>query len=168
MYEEKDLIDAQAAVKRAMTLMLVPAVLFFGGAIWSFVVRIKWATILLSALAGCWIIFVHQNIMLPKKGYCEHVRKALRAARKDTEGYYLRMEATPVERDDVMFYAFYLNVGEKKDPEDDRLFYYDALKPLPGWQSGCRLRIISYDKFVASWEVVSGPVGTAASAQYGG
>ena len=156
MYGENDLSNAQAAFKRAVLLMWLPAALLFGGAIWTFVVRIKWLTILLSALAGCWVIFVHQNIVLPKKGYCEHVRKALRASRKETEGYYLRMEATPVERENVMFYAFYLNVGEKQDPEDDRLFYYDALRPLPDWQSGDRLRIFSYDKFVSSYQVISG------------
>ena len=156
MYTENDLNSAQQAVKRANLLMYIPAAVLFIGAILSFVVRIKWLTILLSILGGCWMVFTHQLCVIPRKGYMEHVRSALRVARKEAEGYYLRMEETPVERNNVMFYAFYINVGEKQDPEDDRLFYYDASRPLPGWKSGDRVLIRSYDKFVSSYQILSG------------
>ena len=155
MYDENDLKKAQEATKRAQILMLVPAGVLLALAIWSFIVRIKWLTILLTALAGCWMIFIYHMKRLPARAYQEHVRSALRAPKKNAEGRYLRMEATPVERNNVMYYAFYLNVGEKQDPEDDRLFYYDAVKTLPDWKSGDRLRVISYDKFVSSYEVLA-------------
>ncbi len=155
MYDENDLSKAAAAAKRARILMLAPAGLLIALAIWTFVVRIKWLTILLTALAGCWMIFVYHMKLVPQRAYQEHIRSALRAPKKEAEGRYLRMEATPVERNNVMYYAFYLNVGEKLDPEDDRLFYYDALKPLPDWRDGDRLHVTSYDKFVSSCQVVS-------------
>ncbi len=155
MYSENDLVNTQKAVKRASLLMFIPAAVLLAGAIFAFVVRIKWLTILLTALAGSWMVFSHQLFVIPRKGYMEHVRSALRIARKEAEGYYLRMEETPVERNNVMFYAFYLNVGEKQDPEDDRLFYYDALMPLPDWKSGDRILVRSYDKFVSSWQILS-------------
>ena len=156
MYDNNDFIAAQQAAKKAKLLMLLPAILLFGVTIWSFVVRIKWLTILLSSLTGCWIIFVHQMLYVPKKAYREHVRSALHVSRKECDGHYLRMENTPVERNNVMFYAFYLNVGEKQDPEDDRLFYFDAHKPLPDWHTGDMLHIVSYDKFVSAYKKLSG------------
>ena len=155
MYDDNDLNKALEASKRALLLMLVPAGVLLALAVWSFIVRIKWLTILLTALAGCWMIFIYHIKRVPARAYQEHVRSALRAPKKTAEGRYLRMEGTPVERSGVMYYAFYLNVGEKQDPEDDRLFYYDAMKPLPDWKSGDRLRVISYDKFVSSCELLS-------------
>ena len=156
MYSENDLNDAQQAVQRARLLMFLPAAVLLAGAIVSFIFRIKWLTILLSILGGSWMVFSHQLFVIPRRGYMEHVRSALRVARKVAEGYYLRMEETPVERNNVMFYAFYLNVGEKQDPEDDRLFYYDAQKPIPDWKSGDMLHIVSYDKFVSAYNTLSG------------
>lgn len=155
MYDETDLNRAEEVVRKTRLLMLIPALLLLGGVVWSFIVRIKWLTILLSILAGCWIIFIRQIFLLPRRGYRQHIDRALHDAKKEAEGRYLRMETTPVERDNVMYYAFYLNVGEKQDPADDRLFYYDAFKPLPCWQSGDRLHVISYDKFVSSYKVIS-------------
>ena len=155
MYSDNDLNDAQRAVQRARLLMFLPAAVLLAGAIVSFIFRIKWLTILLSILGGSWMVFSHQLFVIPRRGYMEHVRSALRVARKVAEGYYLRMEETPVERNNVMFYAFYLNVGEKQDPEDDRLFYFDARRPLPDWKTGDRILIRSYDKFVSSWEILA-------------
>ena len=163
MYSENDYTAALQAEKRARLLMLLPAGLLLIGVVWSFIVRIKWLTILLSALAGCWMIFTYQILLVPRKAYRLHVRSALRIPGRNTDGYYLRMEETPVERDNVLYYAFYVNVGEKNDPEDDRLFYFDAMKPLPSWQSGERLRVVSYDKFVSSYQTLSGADAPAAA-----
>ena len=155
MYAEQDLEKARKKVSEMRLLMLIPAVLLLGGIVWSFVARVKWLTILLSALAGCWLVFVEQNLLAPRRAYARHLDSALHHADKTTEGVYLRTEQTPVERNDVMYYAFYLNVGEKEDPEDDRLLYLDALRPLPDWQHGDRIRVRSYDKFVAGYERIA-------------
>jgi len=47
-----------------------------------------------------------------------------------------------------------VNVGERNDPEDDRLFYYDAYKPLPAMPIGTRVTVCSNDRLVASMESV--------------
>ena len=156
MYSENDYNAALQAEKRARLLMLLPAGLLLIGVVWSFIIRIKWLTILLSSLTGCWIIFIYQMVYVPKKAYREHIQSAMGSSQKECDGHYLRMENTPVERNNVMFYAFYLNVGEKQDPEDDRLFYYDAQKPIPDWKSGDMLHIVSYDKFVSAYNTLSG------------
>ncbi len=155
MYEQSDLEKEQKAISRLMLLMLLPAAILLGGVVWSFVVRIKWLTILLSILTGSWIVFIFQNCIAPRRAYAGHIENALHHADKCTEGVYLRTEQTPVERNDVMYYAFYMNVGEKMEPEDDRLLYLDALRPLPDWRTGDRLRVRHYDKFVAGYEVLA-------------
>ena len=155
MYVEQDLEKARKEVSRIRLLMIIPAVILLGAVVWSFVARIKWITILCSALAGCWLVFIDQNMLVPRRAYWRHLDNALHRADKTTEGYYLRTEQTPVERNDVMFYAFYVNVGEKADPEDDRLLYLDAQRPLPEWRNGDRIRVRSYDKFVAGYELLS-------------
>ncbi len=154
MYTENDYQLADARVRRVMVLMLAPAAVLLGGVIWSFVVRIKWLTILLSVLTGCWIVFIRQNYLVPEQAYRRHIHYALHAPKKEAEGVYLRTESTPVERENVLFFAFYLNVGEKNDPEDDRLFYLDARRPLPAWQAGERLHVTSYDKFVSGYRAL--------------
>ena len=156
MYDKNDLDAARQAAKKALLLMLLPAIPLLGATVFSFVIRDKWLTILLSSLTGCWIIFIYQMVYVPKKAYREHIQSAMGSSQKECDGHYLRMENTPVERNNVMFYAFYLNVGEKQDPEDDRLFYYDAQKPIPDWKSGDMLHIVSYDKFVSAYNTLSG------------
>ena len=39
-----------------------------------------------------------------------------------------------------------LSVGNMDDPEDDRLFYYDANLPLPDWQHGDMLIVTAHDR----------------------
>ena len=155
MYSEQDVRSIERKIRSIQLLVWIPAAILLAGVVWSFILRIKWLTILLSALCGCWIIFTWENLYVPRRAYRSHILNALHNASKEFEGRYLRTETTPVERENVMFYAFYLNVGDKNDPEDDRLFYYDALLPLPDWHSGDRLRVRSYDKFVASYEVIA-------------
>ena len=46
----------------------------------------------------------------------------------------------------------YTFVGDMENPEDDRLFYYDANLPRPGWQKGEGLTLTSYDNRVVAWE----------------
>ena len=41
---------------------------------------------------------------------------------------------------------------DMKNEEDDRLFYYDGRRPLPGWDVGQRLLLTSYDKLITDWE----------------
>lgn len=156
MYDKNDLSKARRSARNALLLMLLPAIPLLGGVVWSFIVRVKWLTMLLSMLTGCWIVFIYHMVLVPRRAYLEHIESAMGRSQKEFEGRYTRMEETPVERNNVMYYAFYLNVGEKQDPEDDRLFYYDALKPLPGWKAGDRLHISSYDKFVSSYQKLSG------------
>ena len=51
-------------------------------------------------------------------------------------------------------YAMLLNVGTRNDPEDDRLFYYDAYKPLPAMPIGTRVTVESNDRLVSSMKAV--------------
>jgi len=54
------------------------------------------------------------------------------------------------DRDGIDCYSVWLNVGEKNDPDDDRLFYLDAYKSMDGFQPGDKIRIESNDRMIAS------------------
>jgi len=150
MYSEQDLTSIMRRIGRVRLWMILPTVVLIACIVWSFILRIKWLTMLLSCLMGAYLIFVGQVFLAPKKAYLKHVKSALSDERKVAVGIFDHREDTPVERNGVMFYAFYINVGHKADPEDDRLFYYDALREMPAWQHGQLLRVTSYDKFVIS------------------
>ena len=55
----------------------------------------------------------------------------------------------PVEFDHILVVGL-----DKNDPEDDRLFYYDAYKPLPSMPIGTRVTVESNDRLVSSMKTV--------------
>ena len=75
---------------------------------------------------------------------------ALFGRMRETTGVLKSFSEDVSDREGLECHAMMLNVGERDDPEDDRLFYFDALKPWPGWAMGTRLTVKSNDKLVAS------------------
>ena len=61
------------------------------------------------------------------------------------------MEEIAVDRDGVKYYPMMLSVGNMDDPEDDRLFYYDANLPRPDWKCGEMLTVTAHDKALGAW-----------------
>ena len=53
------------------------------------------------------------------------------------------------DKDGIDCYAMLVNVGERDDAEDDRLFYFDVQKPKPQIPLGTRVTVESNDKMVA-------------------
>ena len=69
--------------------------------------------------------------------------------KRETTGILTEVAQTATDKDGLDCYAVMVNVGEKGDPEDDRLFYYDRLKepvPIP---IGKRVTVLSNDKMIA-------------------
>ena len=65
--------------------------------------------------------------------------------------YFKEMETQIVMRDGVQYYPMMISVGDMEDPEDDRLFYYDAYLPRPDWKPGELLTLTAHDKALGAW-----------------
>ena len=152
MYTEQDYSSISAQLKKRVLAASIPVVLLLGGIVWSFIVRIKWLTMLLTALTGAYCVFMHGMLIAPVTAYRRHIANALTGRTRKTTGIFKEMEATAVQREGVQYFPMLITVGDPADPEDDRLFYYDANLPRPDWTSGQKLTITSHDKFVTDWQ----------------
>ena len=148
MYTEQDYADICAQIKQRRLLL--------AGVIVSFVFRVRWITTALSLVLGAGIIFCEGLLLSPLRAYRRHLNNVLHGRTRTTTGAFKEMEEVAVDRDGVKYYPMMLSVGNMDDPEDDRLFYYDAQKPIPDWKSGDMLHIVSYDKFVSAYNTLSG------------
>lgn len=151
MYTEQDYADIQAQIKQRRMIMVIPGVLLLAGVIVSFVFRVKWLTTALSLLLGVGWIFFHGLLISPLTAYRRHLDEVLHGRTRTTTGAFKEMEETTVDRDGVKYYPMMLNVGSMDDPEDDRLFYYDANLPRPDWKTGDMLTVTAHDKSLGAW-----------------
>ncbi len=151
VYTEQDYADICAQVKRRRLLIAIPAAALLAAVIVSFVFRIRWLTMALSVLLGAGLIFCHGLLVSPVTAYRRHLNDVLHGRTRTTTGAFKDMEDVAVMRDGVKYYPVMLSVGNMDDPEDDRLFYYDANLPLPDWKRGDMLTVTAHDKSLGAW-----------------
>jgi len=82
--------------------------------------------------------------------YRKHVRYMLHGRMRQTTGLFKSFSEDVSDREGLECHAMLLNIGEKDDPEDDRLFYYDSCKDRPAFAIGERVTVLSNDKMVSS------------------
>lgn len=152
--EEQQQLNRQFIQRLLVTL--VPAVLVLIAAIVVFVVGHyrrdfnAWKiTAALTVVAGAYAIFLYGVYLKPMHDYRSHVNYMLDGRRHDTTGYLIGFAENISERNGVDCHALMINVGEKDDREDDRLFYYDAAKPAPDFPLGTKVVVTSNDMMVA-------------------
>lgn len=165
MYTEQDYQDITALLKRRMLWVVIPGALLLAGLILCLIRREAWGqqfhnaefakivAIALTLALGAAIIFFQGLLVAPVAAYRRHLDGVLHLRTRQTTGAFKEMEPTPVTRDGVRFYPLLLNVGKMTEPEDDRLFYYDANLPLPDWQVGQRITVTAHDKALGAWEI---------------
>lgn len=151
MYTEQDYADICAQIKQRRILLGIPAALLLAGVIVSFVFRIRWLTMGLSLVLGAGLIFCHGLLLAPLTAYRHHLNDVLHGRTRTTTGAFKEMEEVAVDRDGVKFYPMMLSVGNMDDPEDDRLFYYDANLPRPDWKTGDMITVTAHDKALGAW-----------------
>ena len=152
MYTERDLQDINQQFKRRLTIYAVPATLLIAAIVVSLVYRNELATELLFIALGALSIFCWGLYLSPVHAYRKYVKSLLRGRNRTNVGYFKGFDDEIVERDGVKLIPFLINVGNKQDELDDRLFYLDANLPTLEWQVGDLLAITSQDKAVISWQ----------------
>ena len=152
MYTEQDYQDIRGQIRQRSFALGIPAVLLLAGVIASFVFRVKPLTMGLSVLLGVFCIFGYGMLLYPVIAYGRHLDEVLHGRVRSTTGAFKEMEEQAVMRDGVKYYPMMLNVGDMENPEDDRLFYYDANLPRPDWKVGEMLTVTAHDKALGAWE----------------
>lgn len=161
MYTEKDWSEINALLKKRWLLTLGPAGLMLAAAITIFVYgqlnrseHLWMLTSALTMLGGGYLLFFYGVSVRPALIYRKNLRFLLNGRKRVTTGILKEFSEDVTDRDGMEVYAMLVNVGERNDPEDDRLFYYDAYKPAPELALGTRVTVYSNDKLVASMEPV--------------
>lgn len=152
MYTEQDFTEISRQVKERELAVGIPAVVLLAGVIVSFVFRIRYLTMALSVILGAWCIFAYGMLLYPVIAYRRHLDEVLHGRVRSATGAFKEMEETPVMRDGVRYYPMMISVGDMENPEDDRLFYYDANLPRPDWKRGETLTVTAHDKALGAWE----------------
>ncbi|MBR4538998.1 MAG: hypothetical protein IKO52_09150 [Clostridia bacterium] len=151
MYTEQDYQDIRGQIKRRFFALGIPALALLAAVIVSFVFRIKWLTMVLSLVLGAGCIFCHGMFLSPVIAYGRHLDEVLHGRVRSTTGAFKEMETQTVMRDGVKYYPMMISVGDMENPEDDRLFYFDANLPRPDWKIGEMLTVTAHDKSMGAW-----------------
>lgn len=151
MYSEQDYQAISAQYKSRLSAVCLPAAALLGLAVFCFVRRIIWLGIASTILCGAVCIFCMELFVLPVKHYRRHLDNVLHGRVRSTTGAFKEMEEKAVPREGVKYYPMMLSVGNPDNPEDDRLFYYDANLPRPDWKAGEIITVTAHDKAVGAW-----------------
>ncbi len=151
MYKTNDWEENNRQLKRRLLALLIPLALFLAGIVVSLLpdVRLQWLTILLTILGGAMVIFCYGMFLSPVLSYSRHLKNVLEGRKRETTGRLTEVGSQSCFREGVEYYPMTVNVGEKGDAADDRLFYYDVHKGMPPFEPGDLITIVSHDKAVA-------------------
>ena len=161
MYTQNDLDEARRLARKRWLIALLPTLVLFGGAVAVFVVyrlahdKSGWIwSALLTILAGGVLWFLYNAYIRPVADYRKHLGYMLSGPFREAEGTVRELDDTPAHKDGVTCRRVTLNVGDKNSPDDDRLFYWDALLGDFPFAVGDRVRFTSNDKMISDWKAV--------------
>lgn len=87
---------------------------------------------------------------MPYVRYARFLRDVDEGLSHAMDAEYVSTSTEPRMNNGVLFYDFFVRVGP--EDEDERLFYFDADKPLPSIQPGQALHITSFGNYVTGLE----------------
>ena len=157
VYNKEDFADIDAKWRKCLiysACYLALAAVVVG---WTFAARIKPATMLAVVALGCAAVFLWGMKVSPirlmrKYMYETHSGLTKRAVGRVT---FFAEDVTP--REGIECRRVILNVGEKDDPNDERLFYWNAALPCPPYQLGCMAEVTSHGNDIIGFVCHSTP-----------
>ena len=160
MYTQQDWNDINALVKKRLLVTLVPGfsvmavafAIFIYGQVNRFENLWMLSSLLLLLAGGYMLLFLGVYVR-PAWIYRTNLRYLLNGRKRVTTGIFKEMSEDVSDRDGMEVYALLINVGDRNDPEDDRLFYYDAYKPAPAMPIGTKVTVESNDRLVSNMAV---------------
>ena len=156
MYQEADLQTVQTMKKKRLLVTFLPGAAVAAAGIIVFIFcqlqKQDWGWIVTCActiLGGSCIIFFYGVYLKPVLLYQRHLGNMLAGRKRETTGLLKGIDPQISVIDGLETYAVTVNIGGRDDPEDDRLFYYDALLGGLEMPLGTRVKIESNDRMIA-------------------
>ena len=100
-----------------------------------------------------YLVFMLGVYVRPVACYDKHIGFMLHGRQHFTTGLLKEVGDNLCERGGVNCYPIMINVGDKDDGKDDRLFYFDALKEWPNIPLGSRITIQHNDIMVSDFRL---------------
>jgi len=153
MYQAQELVSLNRQIHKRQLAIYIPTGILAAAVGVSVhpAIRIQWLTVLLTILTAGFCIFCDGMFLAPLRAYRRHLDSALNGITHEMDCTFKSMESVTTLREGVNYYAMMVNIGDPKEEEDDRLLYYDAEKPLPGFVEGESLHITYHDKNVVAF-----------------
>lgn len=150
MYTENDLQTILAQRTRRWIALLIPVAVLAVALIVSLIFRAQKLTTGATIGAGVLLIAGHDLLIKPLSAYATHVDNMLHGRRREVELPFASLSGDISLVDGVRYYALTVSDRDEKGKPCDRLFYYDAEKPLPDFREGDMLHIVYHNKEIAS------------------
>lgn len=161
MYTQDDMIQVNALLRKRWFTTVVPAAVLLVAAVAVFVAgqiahsaHLWMLTSALTILGGAYFLFLYGVYVKPVKVYHTHVHYMLNGRMRETVGVFKAFAEESSDHGGLECHAMLVNVGENDNPEDDRLLYFDALKPRPTIATGTRVKVLSNDKMVSDIQMI--------------
>ncbi len=156
MYTQADREALRRENRKRAWITLVPGALLLAVGIGVFVAcqqnRQDWGWVFACActlFGGFYVLLMDGMYWKPARLYQRHVSHMLDGRKRETTGILQEMAIETTDKDGLACYALTVNVGEKGDAQDERLFYYDARMGRPDIPLGTLVTVQSNDKMVA-------------------
>jgi len=158
VYTQSELSQVRSLKKRRTLIAVIPAAILLAAGIVLFVLgRIDrsdsmWKITAAFTVAGLFYLFFMLGVyVVPVYKYEKHVDRMLNGWQHLCTGILKEVSDNVCEKEGVLFHPIMINVGEKNDGKDDRLYYFDVLKELPQIPLGERITIQHNDIMVSDF-----------------
>lgn len=98
-------------------------------------------TIGVTLVWGVLLIFLWSMKLSPLLSYRKYLKETHSGLTRDVEGIVTEVDQDTSFRDGLSFYGIIVNVGDLKDPEDERRLYWDAQLGKPELLVGDRVYV---------------------------
>jgi hypothetical protein len=155
LHTEEDKEKNRGQIKRWLILFLAFAVLGMALIAVSFSIRdathinnpnetlSQALTIAITLVWGGLLIFFWGMKLTPHLCYRRFLKDVYSGMSRAVEGCVVGFEENTTFREGLLFYRLIVNVGDLKNPEDERLLYWDARLSRPALQTGARVRAVT-------------------------
>lgn len=150
MYTEQDLIAIKSQKNKRWLVLGIPCTVLLIGLIISLIVRIEPLTVALTILMGALLIGGYDLFIKPLRLYQLFLHNVLHGLTREVDCFYQSITTDAEMVDGVDCHTIYVTDHDDEGKPFERIFYYDALKPLPTLTPGQKVHVVFHDRAVVS------------------